>query len=207
MRSKQYWKSTYSDDEYLDYLKKMEKSPTMYPDIPLYPSIFSLFKNKLSCGEHKASSQKKVQFAESKGTAELNKNDKEKNVNAQADGYINQKPKSFELHKWRTFKVSSYIVFILLAPLFFSNIHSMLCIMDTYLFYNQFASIQNLSCLPCCTQTLSRFVRLISYYLIEKYSIMCNVIWFPFRQTLPLVFSDQRLLIYCLHTIILIRIS
>ncbi|KAK4362522.1 hypothetical protein RND71_017763 [Anisodus tanguticus] len=117
MRSKQYWKSTNSDDEYLDHLKRMEKSPTMHPDVPLYPSVFSLFKNKLSYGGQKSSlnrqknhateSQKKVQFAESKEPAELNKNDKEKNIDAQADGYINQKPQSFGLHKWRTFKVSS----------------------------------------------------------------------------------------------------
>ncbi|MCD7464771.1 hypothetical protein HAX54_053400 [Datura stramonium] len=111
MGSKQYWKSTSnSDDEYLDHLKRMEKSPTMHPDIPFYTNVFSVFKNKLSYKGQKSSlnrqmeSQKKVQFAE---TAELNKNDKEKNMGPQADGYINQKPKSFELHKWRTFKVSS----------------------------------------------------------------------------------------------------
>lgn len=92
MSSNQYWKSVnYSDDEYLDHIKRMEKSPTMHPDIPLYPNVFSVFKNKLSYRRQKndaTESQKKVQFAES------DKKDKEK-------------PKGFELHKWRTFKVSS----------------------------------------------------------------------------------------------------
>ncbi|CAN4085973.1 unnamed protein product [Withania somnifera] len=97
MRSNQYWKSTNSNDEYIDHIKRMEKSPTMHPDVPLYSNVFSVFKNKLSYKGQKSSqknevteSQKKVQFTE---TAELNKNDKEN-------------PKSFELHKWRTFKVS-----------------------------------------------------------------------------------------------------
>ncbi|PHU23801.1 hypothetical protein BC332_08908 [Capsicum chinense] len=92
MGSNQYWKSTVSsDDEYLDHIKRMERAPTMHPDVPLYPNVFSVFKNKLIYKGQKnnaAESQKKVQFTE---TA---KNDKEK-------------PKGFELHKWRTFKVSS----------------------------------------------------------------------------------------------------
>lgn len=92
MSSMRYWEST-SNDEYLDHLKKMEKAPTMHPDIPLYPNAYCVFKNKLSYEGKESSmnrqyteSQKKVQFAES------NKNDKEK-------------PKNFQLHKWRTFKV------------------------------------------------------------------------------------------------------
>ncbi|MCD7464772.1 hypothetical protein HAX54_053401 [Datura stramonium] len=115
MRSMQYWEPT-SDDEYLDHLKKMEKTPTMHPDIPFYPNVYTVFKNKSSYEGQESNlnhqknpateSQKKVQFAESKETAELNEKDKENNVDAQADGYINQKHKSFALHKWRTFKMS-----------------------------------------------------------------------------------------------------
>ncbi|CAN4085972.1 unnamed protein product [Withania somnifera] len=93
-------------------LKKMEKAPTMHPDIPFYPNVYTVLRNKSSYQgqgsslnlqkDHATESQKKVQFAE---TNKLNKNDKEINTDAQADGYINQKHKSFELHKWRTFKV------------------------------------------------------------------------------------------------------
>ncbi|CAN4088058.1 unnamed protein product [Withania somnifera] len=111
-RSMQYWEPT-SDDEYLDHLKKMEKAPTMHPDIPFYPNVYTVFRNKSSYEGQESSlnhqknpateSQKKVQFVEA---AELNKNGEEKNIDAQADGYINQKHKGFELHKWRTFKVS-----------------------------------------------------------------------------------------------------
>ncbi|OIT04842.1 hypothetical protein A4A49_06395 [Nicotiana attenuata] len=114
MRSMQYWEPT-SDDEFLNHIKRMEKAPTMHPDIPLYPNVYSVFKNKASFEKHESSlnrqknlateSQKKVQFAESKGTAEFNKNEV-KNIDTLADGYINQKHRNFELHKWRTFKVS-----------------------------------------------------------------------------------------------------
>ncbi|KAM3319172.1 hypothetical protein P3S67_006372 [Capsicum chacoense] len=108
-RSMQYWEPT-SNEEYLDHLKKMEKAPTMHPDIHLYPNVYSVFKNKYQGQEFSLNrqktldtdSQKKVQFTES---AELNKNDKEKNDDAQADGYIDQKNKSFQIHKWRTFSV------------------------------------------------------------------------------------------------------
>ncbi|TMX02935.1 hypothetical protein EJD97_019255 [Solanum chilense] len=96
MSSNQYWQSiSNSDDEYLDHIKRMEKSPTMHPDIPLYPNVSSLFKNKLNNKglvnrqkNQAAESQKKVQFADS------NKNGKEK-------------PTGFMLHKWRTYKVSA----------------------------------------------------------------------------------------------------
>ncbi|OIS96128.1 hypothetical protein A4A49_21726 [Nicotiana attenuata] len=105
-RSVEYgWQNT-SSNEYLDHIKRMERSPTMHPDLPLYPNVHSLFKNGIvSNGQEKKcttpQSQKKVHFLEPK--AELTKNE-EKNIDMEADGYIKQKHINFELHKWRTFK-------------------------------------------------------------------------------------------------------
>lgn len=107
-RSVEYgWQNTPSN-EYLDHIKRMERSPTMHPDLPLYPNVHSLFKNGSgSNGQEKKctppQSQKKVHFAEA---AELTKNEKieTKNIDMEADGYIKQKHMNFELHKWRTFK-------------------------------------------------------------------------------------------------------
>lgn len=109
MSSTRYWEST-SDDEYLDHLKKMEKAPTMHPDLPLYPNVHSVFKNKLGYEEKMSSlnsqnteSQKKVQFAES-NTNDIEKESNKNDIEEESNKNDIEKPERFKLHKWRTFK-------------------------------------------------------------------------------------------------------
>ncbi|KAG4207294.1 hypothetical protein ERO13_A03G057050v2 [Gossypium hirsutum] len=80
------WDTTSQD--YQAHLSRMERSATMIPE-------------EDQCAERSptANSRKKVQVVEHAETVD------EATLDSQADGYIQQKHKAFELCKWKTFKM------------------------------------------------------------------------------------------------------
>ncbi|KAK5846517.1 hypothetical protein E1A91_A03G072600v1 [Gossypium mustelinum] len=99
------WDTTSQD--YQAHLSRMERSATMIPGAPQYPNVHKAFNNKVEfpeedqCAERSptANSRKKVQVVEHAETVD------EATLDSQADGYIQQKHKAFELCKWKTFKM------------------------------------------------------------------------------------------------------
>ncbi|XVF11162.1 hypothetical protein REPUB_Repub08aG0002100 [Reevesia pubescens] len=116
------WDTTSQD--YHAYLSRMERMPRIIHAAPQYPNVHKAFNNKYTFEEveevefqeeHQRKlqhspcpkSQKKVQVEE---TIEETRDEndqvyEETTVKVEADGYIQQKHKGFELHKWKTFKV------------------------------------------------------------------------------------------------------
>ncbi|CBI14947.3 unnamed protein product, partial [Vitis vinifera] len=70
------WDTT--PDDYLSHIKRMERSLSIVPGAPHYPVVHKAFNNKSP-------------FEEAQG-------------NAEAEGFIQQKHRGFELCKWKTFK-------------------------------------------------------------------------------------------------------
>ncbi|KAE8695005.1 putative Mediator of RNA polymerase II transcription subunit 13 [Hibiscus syriacus] len=94
------WDTTSQD--YQAHLSRMERLPTIIPGASQYPNVHRAFNNKVEFSEEvgqsssSAKSQKKVQVDDPADEA---------TINAEADDYIQQKQKGFELCKWKTFKM------------------------------------------------------------------------------------------------------
>ncbi|OMP01005.1 hypothetical protein CCACVL1_03199 [Corchorus capsularis] len=105
------WDTTSHD--YHAHLSKMERNPTMIPDAPQYPVVHRAFNNKYNFeeeveflqqgnGNQQQKSPKKVHMAD-----QVESIDETKYEDLDADGYIQQKYKAFELCKWKTFKLQA----------------------------------------------------------------------------------------------------
>lgn len=107
-------------DEYLERLDRIQRMPSMMGDYPSFPNVHEVLNDKPSNADennyhqkkvtnknHHQSSEKNVHFAEpDKKMNEVGKHVvDEKSVDVEADGFIKQKHKGFELCKWDTFKV------------------------------------------------------------------------------------------------------
>ncbi|OMO53379.1 hypothetical protein COLO4_36759 [Corchorus olitorius] len=101
------WDTTSHD--YHAHLSKMERNPTMIPDAPQYPVVHRAFNNKYNFEEE-------VEFLEGNQGKQQQKSPKKVHMADQvesidealdADGFIQQKHKAFELCKWKTFKVQA----------------------------------------------------------------------------------------------------
>lgn len=111
--------------EYAEHVARMERMPSVVTDAPLFPSVRSAMKDKVTYEEereekyqqvnhshkhHNQEAQKKVHLTEHEKFAEVVKDGRdegfaEKDVDLEADGFIKQNHKIFEMHKWPTFKV------------------------------------------------------------------------------------------------------
>lgn len=108
------WNTT--SQGYHDHLLRIERMPSVVTDLPRYPNIYMMHNNNNQAttqreGERRlitnqphlrnqaqaAQGQKKVHFVEQGKTSGGS-------VDAEADGFIRQKHKTFELAKWQTFK-------------------------------------------------------------------------------------------------------
>ncbi|KAL9375404.1 hypothetical protein Peur_032283 [Populus x canadensis] len=94
---------TYND--YHAYISKLSRIPSALHGAPQYPSVRKAFNNM----RNPTKSPKKVQVTEQVQIIEQNGNQKseviEETVDDEADGFIQQKHKGFELCKWKTFNL------------------------------------------------------------------------------------------------------
>ncbi|KAL2515623.1 uncharacterized protein Fot_29594 [Forsythia ovata] len=106
-----------SASDYLEYITRMQRMPTMIPDIPHYPNVHEVLNNNATYVEKHENHHKNVSpgmhksfhFVEHEENTEIDKNGKgevheEKSIDIEADGFIAAKHKSFDLCKWGTFK-------------------------------------------------------------------------------------------------------
>jgi hypothetical protein len=115
------WDTTSHD--YHTHIHRMERIPTRLPEIPQYPNVYKAFNNKVAYEEDHGGSdhykyrpkhQNPVQFQEKIEVIEYERVDEEaggknrsggevyefeESVNVEADAYIKQKHKGFELCK------------------------------------------------------------------------------------------------------------
>ncbi|KAL8097919.1 hypothetical protein AgCh_030874 [Apium graveolens] len=92
------WNTT--SQGYHDHLLRIERMPSVVTDLPRYPNIYMMLNNNNNATTHKGEApqgHKKVHFIKKEKT-------KEASIDAEADGFIRQKHKKFELTKWETFK-------------------------------------------------------------------------------------------------------
>ncbi|KAH7866793.1 hypothetical protein Vadar_025087 [Vaccinium darrowii] len=119
------WDTTSYD--YHSHLTRMERTPTVVTDVPHYPNVHMLFNNRTKVVEYEddnvnhnqqqqrrrqpeppvAEAHKKVHFVEE--TIEIDDNGEKsevhkKSVDEEAEGFIQNRRKNFELCKWNTFK-------------------------------------------------------------------------------------------------------
>ncbi|KAL7204570.1 hypothetical protein ACSBR2_017612 [Camellia fascicularis] len=117
------WDDTSND--YHSHVSRMERMPSVLTDVPHYPNVHRIFNNTTTVYEEEDGSghnqkkhhepqvrAKKVQFVEHEeviGETDKNGNNVKvykENVDVEADGFIKQKHKNFELCKWATFKMT-----------------------------------------------------------------------------------------------------
>ncbi|MGI4329209.1 hypothetical protein ACR2WG_26790, partial [Klebsiella pneumoniae] len=109
--NRQQGRDTTSHD-YHSHISRMARMPSVLTDVPQYPNVHRIFNNKLSTTQGDDSAQvtthNKVQFVE---TTEIDKSGAttrevlyEKTVDDDADGFIQQRRKNFELCKWATYR-------------------------------------------------------------------------------------------------------
>ncbi|KAH8492977.1 hypothetical protein Peur_072436 [Populus x canadensis] len=113
--------SNTTSGDYHDYISRLSKMPSIIHGAPQYPSVHKAFNNKVTQEEevnearqdnvnkkNPTRSTKKVRVKEQVQVIDQNGNRKsediEEDVDAEADGFIKQKQKGFELCKWKTFK-------------------------------------------------------------------------------------------------------
>lgn len=109
-RQQHAWDTTSQD--YHAHLSMLTRTPSALPDVPQYPNVHKVFNNRSPQEEsqkqkpNKAS--KKVQVTEQVQIIEQDLNGQsevvEENINVEAEDFIQQKQKKFQLHKWKTFK-------------------------------------------------------------------------------------------------------
>ncbi|GLT53786.1 hypothetical protein SLA2020_270350 [Shorea laevis] len=121
---------TNSSYDYHSHIHRMERVPTMLPEIPQYPNVHKAFNNKVSYEEeyrgesdykhgHNKHQTAPVRFQEKVEVIEYERADEqfeaggknvgscevyEESVDVEADSFIKQKHKGLELCKWKTFK-------------------------------------------------------------------------------------------------------
>ena len=113
--------SNTTSGDYHDYISRLSKMPSIIHGAPQYPSVHKAFNNKVTREEevnearqdsvtkkNPTRSTKKVRVKEQVQVIDQNGNRKpediEEDVDDEADGFIKQKKRGFELSKWKTFK-------------------------------------------------------------------------------------------------------
>ena len=110
------WNTTSQD--YHAHLSRMERSPTIILGASQYPNVHKAFNNKYTFGEEEVEFQEENHCKQNSPSPKSPKKDQvidhgdescmvyeETTIDEEADGYIQQKRKGFELHKWKTFKL------------------------------------------------------------------------------------------------------
>ncbi|XP_015578861.1 uncharacterized protein LOC8278283 [Ricinus communis] len=114
------WDTTSTD--YHVHVSTMERMPSILPDVPRYPNVHRAFNNKTIHEDefevtHQESMQKqrqpptthgkKVHLVEQVQIIPREKNEVifEENIDSETDGFLQRKHKTFELCKWKTFKL------------------------------------------------------------------------------------------------------
>lgn len=109
-------------DDYLERITAMKRCPTMTPDYPNFPNVHEVMSHNTPCREkpvyhvnhhkhHVPQEHKKVHFFKHIEVTEIDdcgkphKGHEYKSIDSEADGFIQQKHRNFELCKWDTFKV------------------------------------------------------------------------------------------------------
>lgn len=106
-----------------DHVTGTQRMPGVITDVPHYLNVHAVLQNKViyaeeSEGHHQQGNhhkhqepeaQKKVHFTEHEKVTEVVKNGKGEvyvvnDINLEADGFIKQEHKKFEMYKWGTFK-------------------------------------------------------------------------------------------------------
>lgn len=114
----QYGWDTNTPYEYHEHISIIESSPGVLPDVSRYVNTQMLFNKKVAYEEERRpvhqyekiqapAAHKRVHFVENDKITEVDKKKKrevreERSVDTEADGFIKQKHKNFELAKWAT---------------------------------------------------------------------------------------------------------
>ncbi|KAJ9677887.1 hypothetical protein PVL29_022702 [Vitis rotundifolia] len=105
------WETT--PDDYLSHIKRMERSLSIVPGAPHYPVVHKAFNNKSPIEEAQGNGRKqrqprKVSFQDQQGQSNNGSSqvvdEETDDIEAEAEGFIQQKHRGFELCKWKTFK-------------------------------------------------------------------------------------------------------
>lgn len=105
------WDTT--PDDYLSHIKRMERSLSIVPGAPHYPVVHKAFNNKSPFEEAQGNGRKqrqprKVSFQDQQGQSNNGSSqvvdEETDDIEAEAEGFIQQKHRGFELCKWKTFK-------------------------------------------------------------------------------------------------------
>lgn len=105
------WNTT--SQGYHDHVLRIERMPSVITDLPRYPNIYMMLNNHNNATAHKDeeprlitnTSHHKNQAPQGDKKVHFVKQEKTNggSIDAQADGFIRQKHKKFELSKWETF--------------------------------------------------------------------------------------------------------
>ncbi|KAM7280823.1 hypothetical protein ACFE04_007957 [Oxalis oulophora] len=120
VREQRYYGWGAPSNDYHSHLTRIEKMPSVIADAPKYPNVYKAFNNGSAHQQeapnhhnhigdhHQTPIQKKVHISEKVETISCDMNGNcqviEESVDMDADGFIEQKHKGFELCKWNTFK-------------------------------------------------------------------------------------------------------
>ncbi|KAK1359652.1 hypothetical protein POM88_044126 [Heracleum sosnowskyi] len=95
------WNTT--SQGYHDHLLRIERMPSVVPDLPRYPNIYMMLNNN-----NKATAQKDEEPRLIMNPSHHKNQERAKtnggSIDAEADGFIRQEHKKFELTKWETFR-------------------------------------------------------------------------------------------------------
>ncbi|GFZ17374.1 Kynurenine 3-monooxygenase [Actinidia chinensis var. chinensis] len=113
------WDTTSHD--YHSHISRVARMPSVLTDVPQYPNVHMIFNNKVATKPEdvaqqkhhdppQATTHKKVQFVETTGIDKSRTTTREtaceKTIDEEADGFIQQRRKNFELCKWATYRES-----------------------------------------------------------------------------------------------------
>ena len=100
-----------TSNDYHSHISRMARMPSVLTDVPQYPNVHRMFNNKLSTTQDdpaQMTTHNKVQFVETTETDRSGATTREvmyeKTVDDDADGFIQQRRKNFELCKWATYR-------------------------------------------------------------------------------------------------------
>ncbi|KAF5732177.1 hypothetical protein HS088_TW18G00868 [Tripterygium wilfordii] len=114
------WDTTTSYDHHHAHDSRTERMPSgvLTDDVPRYPNVHKIFNKKMTYEEEaprkehsRKDHKKKVQVIETieedinnpKGSGQDYEEIVEETIDSEADGFIQQRHKAFELRKWKTF--------------------------------------------------------------------------------------------------------
>ncbi|CAI0385369.1 unnamed protein product [Linum tenue] len=94
-----------SSHEYHDHISNIIKAPSVIHGAPQYPNVHKAF-NHSRLQQAKPRPKKRVQLTDLAGRAIVEYEvDVDESFDSEADGFVQQKQKNFELCKWKTFRM------------------------------------------------------------------------------------------------------